>query len=86
MVSGNTADASKADLFIDSATLRSLVDGDTPVFALAVSPGVFIEQKRRLRGLACPEMSTLNPSPTNPVSEQSFCRALLNANELIFVE
>ncbi len=51
-------DASKADLFTYSATLRRVVDGDTLVIALAVSPGVFIEQKLRLRGLDCPEMST----------------------------
>jgi endonuclease YncB( thermonuclease family) len=35
-----------------------VVDGDTLVVALEVSPGVFIEQKLRLRGLECPEMAT----------------------------
>ena len=40
------------------ATLRRVVDGDTLVVALEVSPGVFIEQKLRLRGLDAPEMST----------------------------
>ncbi len=51
-------DATRADLFTYSAELRRVVDGDTLVVALEVSPGVFLEQKLRLRGLDCPEMST----------------------------
>jgi endonuclease YncB( thermonuclease family) len=51
-------DATKADLFTYAATLRRVVDGDTLVVALEVSPGVFIEQKLRLRGIDCPEMAT----------------------------
>ena len=50
--------ATKAELFTYSATLRRVVDGDTLVVALEVSPGVWLEQKLRLRGLDCPEMST----------------------------
>jgi endonuclease YncB( thermonuclease family) len=51
-------DATKAELFTYAATLRRVIDGDTLVVALEVSPGVFIEQTLRLRGLDCPEMST----------------------------
>ena len=51
-------DATKADLFTYAATLRRVVDGDTLVVALEVAPGIFIEQKLRLRGLDCPEMKT----------------------------
>ena len=50
--------ATKADLFTYSATLRRVVDGDTLVVALEVSPGVFLEQKLRLLGLDAPEIST----------------------------
>jgi micrococcal nuclease len=51
-------DATKADLFTYAARLRRVIDGDTLVVALEVSPGVFIDQKLRLRGLDCPEMKT----------------------------
>jgi len=51
-------EATKAELFTYAATLRRVVDGDTLVVELEVSPGVFIEQKLRLRGLDSPEMST----------------------------
>jgi len=51
-------DATKADLFTYAATLRRVVDGDTLVVALEVAPGIFLEQKLRLRGLDCPELST----------------------------
>jgi endonuclease YncB( thermonuclease family) len=50
--------ATKAELFTYAATLRRVVDGDTLVVELEVSPGVFIEQKLRLRGLDCPELNT----------------------------
>jgi endonuclease YncB( thermonuclease family) len=53
-----TEGASKADLFTYATALRRVVDGDTLVVALEVSPGVLLEQKLRLRGLDCPEMST----------------------------
>ncbi len=51
-------DATKADLFTYAAALRRVVDGDTLVVALEVAPGIFLEQKLRLRGLDCPELST----------------------------
>jgi endonuclease YncB( thermonuclease family) len=54
----SVADATKAELFTYAATLRRVVDGDTLVVALEVAPGIFVEQKLRLRGLDCPEMST----------------------------
>ena len=50
--------ATKAELFTYAATLRRVVDGDTLVVALEVSPGVWLEQKLRLRGLDSPEMIT----------------------------
>lgn len=50
--------ATKAELFTYSARLVRVVDGDTLVVALEVSPGVFLEQKLRLRGLDCPEIDT----------------------------
>ena len=52
------AGASQAELFTYAATLLRVVDGDTLVVELEVSPGVFIEQKLRLRGLDCPELKT----------------------------
>lgn len=52
------ADATKADLFTYAAQLVRVVDGDTLVVALEISPGEFLEQKLRLRGLDAPEMST----------------------------
>lgn len=51
-------EATKAQLFTYAARLVRVVDGDTVVVALEVSPGVFLEQKLRLRGLDCPELST----------------------------
>ena len=51
-------DATKADLFTYTAELVRVVDGDTLVVELEVSPGEFLEQKLRLRGIDCPEMST----------------------------
>ena len=50
--------ATKAGLFTYGATLRCMVDGDTLVVALRIAPGIFLEQKLRLRGLDCPEMAT----------------------------
>jgi hypothetical protein len=50
--------ATKTDLFTYAAQLPRVVDGDTLVVALEISPGVFIEQKLRLRGLDCLEMKT----------------------------
>ena len=65
-------DATKTDLFTYVATLRRVIDGDTLVVALEVSPGVFIEQKLRLHGLDCPEMKT----PEGPVAKR-FVEALV---------
>lgn len=50
--------ATKADLFTYAAQLVRVVDGDTLVVALEISPGEILEQKLRLRGLDCPELST----------------------------
>ena len=51
-------DATKADLFTYSATIRRVVDGDTLVIAIQVAPGIWLEEKLRLRGIDCPELST----------------------------
>jgi len=51
-------EATKADLFTYAAQLVRVVDGDTLLVALKISPGEFLEQKLRLRGLDAPEMST----------------------------
>ena len=50
--------ATKAGLFTYDARLRRVVDGDTLVVALQVAPGIFLDQKLRLRGLDCPELAT----------------------------
>ena len=50
-------EATKADLFTSAAQLVRVVDGDTFVVALEISPGEFLEQKLRLRGLAAPDIS-----------------------------
>ena len=73
-------DATRGDLFTYAARLVRVVDGDTLVVALEVSPGVFIEQKLRLRGLDCPEMST----PEGRVAKR-FVEALLedSAGDLV---
>ena len=42
-------DATKTDLFTYAAQLVRVVDGDTLVVALEISPGEFLEQKLRLR-------------------------------------
>ena len=55
-----------------------MVDGDTLVVALEVSPGIFIEQKLRLRGLDCPEMST----PEGKVAKRFVDAAFANATSL----
>jgi endonuclease YncB( thermonuclease family) len=73
-------DATKADLFTYAATLRRVVDGDTLVVALEVSPGVFIEQKLRLRGLDCPEMKT----PEGKVAKQ-FVDALVAKTTAVII-
>ena len=52
------AQATKAGLFTYDARLRRVVDGDTLVVALRVAPGIFLDQKLRLRGLDCPELAT----------------------------
>lgn len=52
------SDATKADLFTYTATIRKVVDGDTLDVALAIAPGYTHRLKLRLRGLDCPEIST----------------------------
>ncbi|MBI5766892.1 MAG: thermonuclease family protein [Verrucomicrobia bacterium] len=52
------AGATKDELFTYAAQLVRVVDGDTLAVALELSPGVFLEQKLRLRGLDCPEIGT----------------------------
>ncbi len=51
-------DATKADLFTYSARVRRVVDGDTLVIVLDVSPSVVLVGKLRLRGIDCPEVAT----------------------------
>ncbi len=50
--------AARADLFTYRAQLLRVIDGDTLVVALEISPGVFFEQTLRLRGLDCAELAT----------------------------
>jgi endonuclease YncB( thermonuclease family) len=50
--------AAKADLFTYAATVLRVIDGDTLVVAIRVTPGVVLEEKLRLRGLDCPELDT----------------------------
>lgn len=52
------AEATRSDLFTYAAGLRRVVDGDTLVIGLEVAPGIWLEEKLRLRGLDCPEMDT----------------------------
>lgn len=51
-------DATKAELFTYTATIRRIIDGDTLVIALQIAPDIWLEEKLRLRGLDCPELST----------------------------
>ncbi|HUR58504.1 MAG TPA: DUF1016 N-terminal domain-containing protein [Opitutaceae bacterium] len=51
-------DATKADLFTYRATILRVIDGDTFLVGLDVGPETFRQEKLRLRGLDCPEMST----------------------------
>ena len=51
--------ATKDELFTYAATIRRVVDGDTLVATIKVAPGYSRELKLRLRGLDCPEMSTV---------------------------
>jgi endonuclease YncB( thermonuclease family) len=50
--------ASQAEVFTYAATLRRVVDGDTLVVDLEVSPEIFIEQTLRLRGKPLPRKSS----------------------------
>jgi endonuclease YncB( thermonuclease family) len=50
--------ATKADLFTYPATIRRVVDGDTLIVAIHVTPEVVLEEKLRLRDLDCPELAT----------------------------
>ncbi len=49
--------ATKAELFTYTATVRKVIDGDTLLVALAIAPGYTHQLKLRLRGLDCPELS-----------------------------
>jgi endonuclease YncB( thermonuclease family) len=51
-------DATRAELFTYTATIRRIVDGDTLLVALEVAPGITLEKLLRLRGLDCPETNT----------------------------
>ncbi|HUR59930.1 MAG TPA: DUF1016 N-terminal domain-containing protein, partial [Opitutaceae bacterium] len=51
-------DATTADLFTYAATIRRVVDADTLVIGIEVAPGIWLEEKLRLRGLDAPELST----------------------------
>ena len=51
-------DATRSDLFTYPARVRRVVDGDTLVIGLEIAPAIWLEEKLRLRGLDCPEMST----------------------------
>lgn len=50
--------ATTADLFTYPASVRRVVDGDTLVISLEVAPGLWLDEKLRLRGLDCPELAT----------------------------
>lgn len=50
--------ATKGDLFTYAATVLRVIDGDTLVVSIRVTPGVVLEEKLRLRGLDCPELDT----------------------------
>ncbi len=50
--------ATKADLFTYDATIRRVVDADTLIIGIEVAPGIWLEEKLRLRGLDAPELST----------------------------
>lgn len=52
------ADASQAQLFTYTATVRTITDGDTLLVALTLAPGFTHRLKLRLRGLDCPEIAT----------------------------
>jgi endonuclease YncB( thermonuclease family) len=51
-------EATKAELFTYAATLLRVVDGDTLVIELRLSPEHLHERKLRLRGIDCPELAT----------------------------
>jgi len=51
-------DATKVRLYTYHATVRRVVAGDTLALTLLLAPGMPYERELRLRGLACPEIST----------------------------
>lgn len=51
-------DVTKAELFTFDATIRRVVDADTLIIGIEVAPGIWLEEKLRLRGLDAPELST----------------------------
>ena len=73
-------EATKAELFTYSATLRRVVDGDTLLIAIDVAPDIFHTEKLRLRGLDCPELSTVEGKVA-----KRFTESLLPADAAITV-
>jgi endonuclease YncB( thermonuclease family) len=74
------AAATKAGLFTYAATLRRVVDGDTLVVALTITPEIFIEQTLRLRGIDCPEM----PTPAGRAAPR-FVEALIGNDDALTI-
>jgi endonuclease YncB( thermonuclease family) len=74
------AAATKAGLFTYAATLRRVVDGDTLVVALTITPEIFIEQTLRLRGIDCPEM----PTPAGRAARR-FVEALIGNDDALTI-
>ena len=72
--------ATKAELFTYGAVIRRVVDGDTVVIAIEVAPAVWLEEKLRLRGLDCPELST----PEGKVAKR-FIDGLLPAGTAVII-
>lgn len=69
------AEASATDLFTYAASLRRLIDGDTFLIEIEFLPRCAIEQKLRLRGLDCPEISTAEGRAAKRFTEALLARA-----------
>jgi endonuclease YncB( thermonuclease family) len=52
------AEATRADLYTYRAGVRRVVDGDTLWMRIHLRPGLWLQEKLRLRGLDCPEIAT----------------------------
>ncbi len=70
--------ATKADLFTYIARVRRVVDGDTLVIVLRVSPEAELVEKLRLRGIDCPEVNT----PEGKAAKR-FTESLLPAGTIV---